>query len=407
MNSANPNCLMFTKEFTRQEPLPEESIRRAIEIMKTGRLHRYNAAPGETSETSMLEKEFAAYIGTKYCLACSSCGGAIYLALKSAGVKSGEAVLCNAYTLAPVPGAIENAGASTILVEIKEDYTIDLDDLDRKAGDSGARFLLLSHMRGHIANMDLVLEICNRHDLYLIEDCAHTMGARWDNRPSGTFGKIACYSTQTYKHMNSGEGGLLVTNEDAVIAQAILYSGSYMLYGRHISRPPVEIFDKYKKKMPNFSMRMDNLRAALLRPQLRHIETQCRRWNERYRLLEKALNKIDSLQVPKRDPRERYVGSSIQFTMNGITRGQVTEFLAECGRRGVEIKWFGWAEPCGFTSSFDSWQYIQDIPGLPATKKILDFMCDFRIPLTFSLDDCRTIAQIIGDVIDKIDTEGR
>lgn len=397
--------MVFTKEFTRQEPLPEESIRRAVEIMKTGRLHRYNTALGETSEASLLEKEFAAYIGTKYCLACASCGGSIYLALKSAGVKPGAGVLCNAYTLAPVPGAIENAGARTVLVEIKEDYTIDLEDLDRKAANSGAKFFLLSHMRGHIADMDRVLEICNRYKLYLIEDCAHTMGARWDNRPSGTFGKIACYSTQTYKHMNSGEGGLLVTNDDAVIAKAILYSGSYMLYDRHLSRPSVQVFEKYKKKIPNFSMRMDNLRAALLRPQLRDLESQCRRWNERYLLLETALNKIDSLWVPERDPREKYVGSSIQFTLNGFARGQVTEFLAECGRRGVEIKWFGWAEPNGFTSSFDSWQYIQDIPGLPATRKILDCMCDFRIPLTFSLDDCRTIAQIIGDVVKKINKE--
>ena len=146
-------------------------------------------------------------------------------------------------------------------------------------------------------------------------------------------------------------------------------------------------------------MRMDNLRAAILRPQLKNIETQCRRWNERYDLLEEALNQMDHIAVPKRDPREAYVGSSIQFTIDGITRDQVMAFLAECGRRGVEIKWFGWAEPNGFTSSFDSWEYIKDLPELPATRKILDFMCDFRIPLTFSMDDCKTIAMIIGDVI--------
>lgn len=394
--------LVFTKEFTRQEPLPEESVRRAVAIMESGRLHRYNTAAGETAEAALLETEFAAYMGTRYCLACASCGSAIYLALESAGVRPGDAVLCNAYTLAPVPGAIENAGGRTILVEITDDYTIDLDDLDRKAAGSGARFFLLSHMRGHIANMDRIMAACRRHGLVLIEDCAHTMGARWDGKRSGTFGAVACYSTQTYKHMNSGEGGLLVTDDDDVMARAILFSGSYMLYERHVSRPSMAVFDKYKTIIPNFSMRMDNLRAALLRPQLRRLDTQCRRWNERYRLLETALNAIDHVQVPVRDRREAYVGSSIQFTLQGVNRGQVENFLAGCAERGVEIKWFGWSEPNGFTSSFDSWAYIQDMPDLPATRRVLDFMCDFRIPLTFSLEDCRLIARIIQDVIGAI-----
>ena len=204
--------------------------------------------------------------------------------------------------------------------------------------------------------------------------------------------------------MNSGEGGLLVTDDDDVMAQAILFSGSYMLYDRHVSRPPEDVFEAYKKITPNFSMRMDNLRAVLLRPQLKDIETQCRRWNERYRQLEEELNRIDHLSVPERDPREAYVGSSIQFTIGGTTRSQIMAFLAECGQRGVEIKWFGWAEPNGFTSSFDSWTYIENLPELPQTKEILDFMCDFRIPLTFTLDDCKVIASIIKQVAAEIIT---
>ena len=100
----------FTKDFTLQEPICDEGIEKAIEILKSGKLHRYNVEPGEKGEAAILEEEFAAYMGKKYCLACASCGSAMYLALKSAGVKPGDKVLCNAYTLAPVPGAIENSG---------------------------------------------------------------------------------------------------------------------------------------------------------------------------------------------------------------------------------------------------------------------------------------------------------
>jgi dTDP-4-amino-4,6-dideoxygalactose transaminase len=202
--------------------------------------------------------------------------------------------------------------------------------------------------------------------------------------------------------MNSGEGGLLVTDDEDIIAQAVLYSGSYMLYHTHISRPPLEVFEKYKKITPNFSLRMSNLQAALLRPQLRALDTQVARWNDRYYALENELNKNAHILVPKRHPKERFVGSSIQFTLKDLTRDQMERFLEGCASRGVEIKWFGWKEPKGYTSSFESWQYIADIPELSKTKRVLDCMCDLRIPLTFSIEDCRTIAAIISEVIDEI-----
>ena len=164
----------------------------------------------------------------------------------------------------------------------------------------------------------------------------------------------------------------------------------------------MDVFESYKKIIPNFSLRMDNLRAAILRPQLRDLERQCSRWNERYAVLETSLNKIDHIRVPKRPEKEHFVGSSIQFTLEGISRHQVEAFISECGRRGVEIKWFGWDEPSGFTSSFEHWKYIRDIPDLPATRRILDFMCDFRIPLTFSVEDCRIIAAVIGHVAEEL-----
>ena len=105
------------------------------------------------------------------------------MALKAAGIKPGDAVLSNCFTLAPVPGAIAHAQASPVLVDVADDYTIDLDDLDRKAVASGAKTLLLSHMRGHIYDMDRLTEICLRHGVQVIEDCAHTMGPPGAARP--------------------------------------------------------------------------------------------------------------------------------------------------------------------------------------------------------------------------------
>ncbi len=260
--------LMFKKSFTQQMPIPEGAIASAVEVMRTGRLHRYNTLDGELSETDLLEKQFADYIGVKYCLSCASGGYAIYIALLCVGVKAGEKVLCNAFTLAPVPGAITNAGGEPVLVETTAELTIDLNDLARKASQPDVRYLLLSHMRGHVADMNAIMDICDSYGVTLIEDCAHTMGAKWRGKASGTFGNVACFSAQTYKHINAGEGGFLVTNDDGVMAKAIIYSGSYMLFDQHPTLPPKERFDEVACSTPNYSGRMDNLRAAILRPQL-------------------------------------------------------------------------------------------------------------------------------------------
>jgi dTDP-4-amino-4,6-dideoxygalactose transaminase len=392
----------FTKSFTQQEPISEVGIEQAVAVMRSGRLHRYNSAAGEPTETELLEKEFADYLGSQYCLACASGGYALHIAMRALGVKPGDRILCNAFTLAPVPGAINNAGAVPVLVETTEDFTIDLDDLERKAATGESRFLLLSHMRGHLVDMDRLMAICDRHNIAVIEDCAHTMGATWKGRKSGTFGQVACFSTQTYKHINSGEGGFLTTDIDAVMARAIIYSGSYMLYGRHLAAPPKEAFATISFETPNYSGRMDNLRAAILRPQILTLDEQCRRWNRLYDVTAEGLSSIKGIRLPKRLPEEFYVGSSIQFSLTDQDPATIAHFIKRCDEQGVPLKWFGDTEPKGYTSRYDSWKYLGEMPVLPETKRVLANMCDMRLPLTFNEEDCRIVVEVIREVFEEV-----
>ena len=389
----------FDKPFTQQESIPESGIERAVEVLRSGRLHRYNVAQGETSETAMLETEFAAYMGQLYCLACASGGYALHIALKAAGIQSGEPVLTNAFTLAPVPGAINNAGGVPILVEVDSNYCVDLAHLEAMMQTSDSRFFMMSHMRGHMADMDAVAELCNKYEVTLIEDCAHTMGGSWNGKKSGSFGLIACFSTQTYKHLNSGEGGFLTTDDPQVMARAIMLSGSYMLFDRHKAAPDVAVFDDIKLDTPNYSGRMDNLRAAILRAQLPLLDENCRRWNERYRALEQRLGANANIQLSIRPEKEHYVGSSLQFRVEALAADQIDNFVQSCARRGVELKWFGGKEPQGFTSRYDSWRYIDSEQHLPNTLSILATTFDLRIPLTFSVEDMIVIADVIDDVV--------
>lgn len=384
----------FTGSFTQQEPIPEEGIEAAVAVLRSGRLHRYNTAPGEVAETVLLEEEFAALTGAKYCLAVASGGYALGCALRAVGVEPGQPVLTNAFTLAPVPGSIAALGARPIFVEVTENLTLDFDDLTAKAQATGARVLMLSHMRGHLCDMEALVALCDRLGVTLIEDCAHTMGAAWNGVASGRHGLVGCYSMQTYKHINSGEGGFLVTDDPEVAARAILLSGSYMLYGKHRAAPPEEVFQRIRLQIPNVSGRMDNLRAAILRPQLPVLADRVARWEARYRRLEAGLVGTPGLVLTTRPVAETFVGSSFQFRLPDWSPARVGAFLSRTLARGVELKWFGAADPVAFTSRYQHWAYAEP-QSLPRTDAILAGLIDMRVPLTFSLDDCDQIARII------------
>ncbi|WP_340238311.1 DegT/DnrJ/EryC1/StrS family aminotransferase [Sulfitobacter pontiacus] len=400
---ASDTAEVFAGSFTQQEPIPEDAIDAAVAVMRHGRLHRYNTAPGETAEAALLEQEFAAMVGAQYCLAVASGGYAIATALRAVGVKPGDRVLSNAFTLAPVPGAIAAVGATPVFVDVTQGLVIDLDDLAAKLDQ--ARVLLLSHMRGHICDMDRLMALCDAAGVTVVEDCAHTMGASWNGVPSGRHGAVGCYSCQTYKHVNAGEGGLLVTDDAALAARAIMLSGSYMLYDRHLAGPPPETFEAVKYDTPNISGRMDNLRAAILRPQLKRLEAQIDGWNARYLVVQDGLRDTPGLTLINRPAVERFVGSSFQFLLSGWAPEAITSVLTRCAARGVELKWFGGAEPVGFTSRYDSWRYAEP-SALPASDVVLASIIDMRVPLTFSLDDCALIARIIRAEVSAVFQQG-
>ena len=386
----------FSGSFTQQEPIPEAGIEAAMAVLRHGRLHRYNTAPGEVAETALLEQEFAAYTGAKYCLGLASGGAAMACAMRALQVRPGDPVLSNAFTLAPVPGSIASLGARPVFVEVTEDLTIDLAHLEAQAKATGAKVLLLSHMRGHVCDMDALMALCDRLGLRVIEDCAHTMGASWRGVASGRHGAIGCYSTQTYKHMNSGEGGFLVTDDAELAARAVLLSGSYMLFSRHPAAPGPEVFEALKLDVPNVSSRMDNLRAAILRPQIAMLDDRRARWRALYQAMEAGLAGVPGVKLIARPQHEDYMGSSFQFLLPGWETARVVAFLAGAAARGVELKWFGAEAPQGFTSRYAHWRYAAP-EVLVQTDRVLAGLIDMRLPLTFSIEDVAQIARIIAD----------
>lgn len=378
-------------DFHRPDTIPKEAILKVSKLLETGNLFRYIGEKAEDSETALLEKDFAAYVGTKYALALNSCSSALFLSLLTCSVKPDDEILVPAFTFTAVPSAIVHVGATPILVECDERYCIDLEDLKRKIS-SQTKILLLSHMRGHTSDLDQITKICRENGITLIEDAAHSLGVLWNGKPVGTYGKTGCYSFQSYKIINGGEGGMLVTNDQEVIVKAIYLSGAYEeTYSKHFVQS--EFFKKYRNKFPLFNLRMDNVSAATIRPQLKMIEKKVIVYNNNYRYLRDLLSSSEYIKIPAIDLRERMAPDTMQFNLDRLTIKQAKTFMNKVREDGVSLYVFSADE--NNARLFWNWKYLPEIPVLEKTKKILQFTCDMRLPLFFTNEHLDYIASVI------------
>lgn len=396
---------VITKDIKAPDAVPEAGIAQAVELMKAGRLYRYNVASASDSIVSLCEQEVAAYTGHKYCVALNSCGSALYLMLLAAGVKPGDQVLTNAFTFAAVPSAIHHAGAKPVYVESTTSYTMDLEDLPIKIKDSGAKYLMISHMRGKIADMDQVKRICDEGGVTLLEDCAHSIGVRFGdgtaNAPHTGHHGVACgISSQSYKMLNSGEGGFYLTDDGLMAAKVAVYAGAYEeLSSKHLAVPSKEVFGDLPNQLPNYSVRMSQLAAAVVRPQIDTVEERCEKYNKRYYMIEERLGKHPNVEVPKQDPKVRICGDSIQFNLKDVTDEQVQNFLAETKSRGLVTELFGNKKNA---RNFVNWKFsLPDVP-LPKTAAMLSRAIDIRLPLTWDDSDFTLLCQVVEESLATI-----
>ncbi len=154
-------------------------------------------------------------------------------------------------------------------------------------------------------------------------------------------------------------------------------------------------------------MRMSALAAALIRPQLSVLPERVARWRAIHADLVERLSGVPHLSVPARPPEEGFVPSSLQFSLNGLDMNQMRTFVSECQAHGVHLKWFGEDEPVGFTSRPDHWRYLKEPWPTPNADRVLKGLCDFRLPLSLSEADCRTVAAVIKESMQATLGSGR
>jgi len=403
--------MQFTKSFDTPNAIPTEAIDNAISQMKNGMLYRYGHSDDD-SEVSKLEYAFSQYTGHKYVIAVNSCGSAMFIALKAMGIQPGEGVFTNAFTFTAVPSSIIHASAVPVYVECTEQYVIDLEHFEQQIIEQpDVKYFILSHMRGHIAELDKIKALCDKNDIRLIEDCAHGLGKRWNasdtdkNHFVGHHCEVACYSSQSHKILNSGEGGFIATNDAQLAAYCILAAGSYEgLYKKHLARPMDDsLFESIKYSVPNFSLRMNNLTAAILRPQIDLIDERIASYKEKYERMISLLSDVEYINIPDPVDSAENVGDSLQFNLLNFNQQNVANFIKGCGEKGVKLQVFGSTDNA---RDFRNWEYsFEELPDMNNTAEIISYACDLRLPIAFTLEDIEIIGAIIIQVLNDICVE--
>ena len=378
------------------EPIPEAARAEIDRMLMSGDLFRYTA-PAD-APVALLESEFAALLGSRYALAVSSCSAALFLSLKALDLPRGAKVLIPAFTFAAVPSSVVHADCVPVLVEVGANYRVDMADFARKLPDADA--VMISHMRGHTSDMDAIMALCDAAGIPVIEDAAHSLGTVWGGRNIGTIGKVGCFSFQSYKLVNAGEGGIMVTDDPEIAARAIIMSGAYETnWKKHpgLSNSCAH----WQNKLPLYNLRMQNLSAAVIRPQLPLVAERVEKGRAGHDRVAAVLNGSSYLVVPDPLGPELRAPDSIQFNLKGDwTDQQALDFQAAAKRRGISVQVFGLSE--GNARAFWNWQFLGEPPELPQTKEMLMRACDVRLPTRLTDAELDYIATAIVDAAAEV-----
>jgi dTDP-4-amino-4,6-dideoxygalactose transaminase len=271
--------------------LSEEDIDAYLGVLESGWL---TMGP----RTRAFEETFAERFGVRHAVAVSSCTAALHLALRAVGIDEGDEVLVPAMTFVAGPAAVRHCGARPVLVEPigPDDLNLDPDDAARLVGPR-TRAILATHWLGYACDLEALEQLCSEHGLILIEDCAQSVTARdAAGRITGTVGAAGCFSFFSKKQLAVGEGGMILTDDDAIAATAASlrsHAMTSMTWDRH--RGHAESYDIVDI---GFNFRIDEPRAALGLSRLRRLDADIAHRRSLVRCYRERLRDVPGVSVP-------------------------------------------------------------------------------------------------------------
>lgn len=294
-------------DITKQNQALEKEINSAIDsVVKSGRYIL-------SENVARLEKEVAAYCGTKYAVGVASGTDALHLALRACGIKEGDEVITSPFTFVATAEAISYCGAVPVFVDI-EPKTFNLDPSKLEdAITKKTKAVLPVHLYGQACEMGKIMEIAKKHSLKVIEDCAQAIGAEYEGKKVGSFGDAGCFSFFPTKNLGCfGDGGMITTNDEKLAGEVKVLRG-------HGSRKT------YHYDLIGYNSRLDELQAAILRVKLPHLDPYIKNRRKNANFYHKNLKEIPELVLPHELKNAKHTFN--QYTLRVKTRDEVFEFL--------------------------------------------------------------------------------
>ena len=292
----------------RRKPLPLEfpgvhhmdgkEVQAAVRLLRARSPFRYYGIKLQ-KEVEKLEAELARFLGVKHAIAVSSGTGALHTALSALGVGPGQEVIVPAYLWVSVVAAVVNHGAIPVLADIDDTFCLDPADVEKKITPKTAGIIIV-HMSGAPGNVEAVQKIARAHQVWLLEDCAQCNGGSVRGRKVGSFGDLGIFSFQMNKNMTAGEGGCVATND------LRLYRRAFACHDLGYARDENGrlIFTDPDLRLWGKGYRLDELRAAVLRVQLKKLPRIVKNMRRSKYRIRRALGKFPRVQLRKiLDPR--------------------------------------------------------------------------------------------------------
>jgi dTDP-4-amino-4,6-dideoxygalactose transaminase len=287
--------------------------------------------------TQDFEADFAAFTGAKHALAVTNATAALHLACLALGIGPGDEVILPSLTFVATANAVRYTGATPVFADVQslDDLTISPCCIDRRVTER-TKAIIVMHYGGYACNMPAILEIARDHYLPVIEDAAHAVGASLDDRALGTWGDIGCYSFFANKNMTTGEGGMLVTNDNKIAAKLKIlrsHGMTTLTWDRHHGHAyTYDVVDL------GYNYRLDEIRAALGRVQLSRVAQGNQRRADLVGLYRELLGeKVPGVKVPF----EKAKGASSHYIFPVLLPEEVDKlaFMEAMKAQGIQTSW--------------------------------------------------------------------
>ena len=322
----NKAVTLDATEANRWPIIGDDDVAAVTDILRSGELSLHRV-------TRALEEDYRAFLGVKHALACCNATSAIFAALHAFDLKPAEEVIVPSATYWASVMPVLWCGAVPIFCECEpERMGLDPDDVEAKITDR-TRAMVVVHLWGMPSKMERLLAIAKEHNLKILEDASHAHGAKWRGKPVGTLGNAGVFSLQTNKLAPAGEGGILVTYDDAIHEHAVCLGHFERLYDlKTTSR-------RFAGTGFGFKHRMAPLSAAVARVQLRHLAERNDRRNKNITYLSKRLEPLGiyTFLPPEDEDIERVYFQFVAYNDESKTNLKTDRLVAALKTEGCDV----------------------------------------------------------------------